>query len=297
MYEQRFRLQRRPFPATPDQSCWYPATGHERALHLLERGLAEGEGFLLLTGLSGTGKSLLAHRLCERLGEDTVATLWTHGRLQDRASLYQAILFDLQLPFEGASEQVLRLRLLDYLLENCAAGKRFVLVFDEAHHLDLDLLEELRLLGNLEAGGKKAFQVVLFGLPDLAQRLRQPGLSPMAQRIGAPIRLEPLELQEALDYLLHHLRLAGGSPEKILDEAALEVLARGTHGIPRLLNQAAQQALLLADAADLERIDAEAALEALHVIGLGEGEDGDAAGENPAAAPTFRLAEDTRRTA
>ena len=139
---------------------------------------------------------------------------------------------------------------------------------DEAQHLSADLLEELRLLGNLEAGGKKAVQVVLLAQPGILQKLAKPELASFRQRLVVRSQVEALGVEEALDYLLHHLRQAGGRPERIIDDAGLEVLARGAKGIPRLLNQAGHQALLLADAAGLAMVDAEAALEALSVLGL-----------------------------
>lgn len=314
MYEKRFQLKRRPFPATPDDSLYYPATGHESALQTLLRGIQEDEGLLLLSGVPGIGKTLLAQCLSDRLGPDTATAFLTNSQLADPTALLQSILFDLALPYEGASEQVLRLRLTDHLLKNCAAGKRFVLLLDEAHLLKPDLLEELRLLGNLEAGGRKAFQAILLAQPRILETLKNATLTPVSQRLAVRYAIEPLGLDEALDYLLHHIRLAGGKVEKLYDESALEVLARGTHGIPRLLNQAAHQALLLADAAELDQVDAEAALEALALLGLAqeeaeEPEESGGALEEEAAAfevggprnqggtPAFRLAEETRRSA
>lgn len=312
MYEKRFHLKRRPFPATPDDSLYYPATGHEAALQTLMRALREDEGLVLLTGAPGIGKTLLAHCLCDRLDAEAATAFLTHSQFADPAALLQAILFDLQLPYENASEQVLRLRLTDHLLKNCAAGKRFVLLIDEAHHLKPDLLEELRLLGNLEAAGKKAFQVVLLALPEILETLKKPRLAAVAQRLAVRCVVEPLGLEETLDYLLHHVRLAGGKPERIFDESALEVLARGTRGLPRLLNQAAHQALLLADVAELDRLDAEAALEALAVLGLAQEEEADetTASEDtveeeapafeiggPRSPDNLRLVQESRRTA
>jgi general secretion pathway protein A len=333
MYEKRFQLKRRPFPATPDDSLYYPATGHESALQALLGAVDNDEGLILLTGEPGTGKTLLAHCVSDRLGPETTTAFLTNSRLADATALLQAILFDLQLPYEDASDQVLRLRLTDYLLKNCLAGKRFVLIVDEAHHLKPQLLEELRLLGNLEAGGRKAFQAILLAQPDILQTLKQPCLAAVHQRLSLRCALEPLGLEEAIDYLLHHLRLAGGKAEKVMDESALEVIARGTHGVPRLLNQAAHQTLHLADAAELDQADAEAALEALAVLGMtqegGADEEVAASGEGEMAAvesgrevdeeaqappaeegaafevggprngetPPFRLARDTRRSA
>lgn len=267
MYETRFGLQRRPFPAIADDAFYYPATGHEAALATLARAVHDEEGLALVCGDPGTGKTLLGYCLSERLANEAVCAFLPNSHLADRSALFQALLFDLKLPYEDGSEQVLRLRVTSYLLETSVA-KRTVLLIDEAHHLSLDLLEELRLLGNLEAAGKKALQAILLAQPVLMEKLACPELNALRQRLTTQVQLEPLGIDESVDYLLHHLRHAGGRPEQIIDEAGLEVLARGTKGIPRLLNQAGHQALLLADAAEANIVDAEAALEALSALGL-----------------------------
>lgn len=268
MPETRFAFRRRPFPATPDTSCYYPATTHERALERLLQGLRQGEGVALLTGEPGTGKTLLCHCLLERLRPDTVTAFLVNSHLNSRFDLLQAILYDLSQPYEGRSEQELRLRLTEFLLHTFASGRRTVLLVDEAQHLAPDLLEELRLLGNLEAGLGKAVQILLVAQPALLHTLQRPELAALNQRLSVRVRLAPLPLEEAVDYLLHHFRLAGVPAEQVCSEEALEILARGSQGIPRLLNQAATQALLLAEAAGLEQVDAEVALEALTSLGL-----------------------------
>jgi general secretion pathway protein A len=297
MYETRFGLKRRPFPATPDDALYYPATGHEAALATLTGAIQDGEGMALLAGAPGTGKTLLGYCLCERLGGDAVCAFLPNSHFADRSALFQAVLYDLALPYEDGSEQVLRLRLTDKLLSTSSADQRSVLIIDEAHLLSPDLLEELRLLGNLEARGKKALQIVLLAQPLLLEKLARPELASLLQRLVARTHLEPLGVEESLDYLLHHLRQAGARPENVIDEGALEVLARGTGGIPRLLNQAGHQALLIAHAGDLNVVDAEAALEALNVLGLSTDEI-DQPGDKEAEIGTGpRLAEKVRRTA
>jgi general secretion pathway protein A len=281
MYEQRFGLKRRPFPPTPDTGFYYPSTLHESTLAALGRGLAEDESFVLLTGDAGTGKTLLGFLLLERLQDKVASAFLANSHFADRAALLQAILYDLGLPFDEGSEQSLRLRLTDQLLKSCAADRRTILIVDEAHHLNADLLEEMRLLANLEAGGGKALQVVLLAHPSLSRTLRQPGLESLHQRIAVRSTLGALEVEEAYDYLLHHLRLAGGKPEKIFDETALEAIARGAHGVPRRLNQAAHQAMVLANEGELPNVDAEAAMEALSMLGMAQGE-GVAEPEGPA---------------
>jgi type II secretory pathway predicted ATPase ExeA len=268
MYEKRFGLARRPFPATPDSDRYYAATGHEIALAALLRALADDEGIALLTGVPGTGKTLIGQVILDRLPEGTPTAFITNGHVSDRTGLLQAILYDLRLPYADRGEQVLRLRLTEQLLKSCEAGARTVLIIDEAHHLSSDLLEELRLLTNLEAGSRKALQVILIAQPAILETLMQPALVALQQRLAVRASLEPFGMAEAGDYLQHHVRQAGADPSTLLDESAMEVLVRGCGGVPRRLNQAAHQALVLADAADLPCVDAEAALEALTLLGL-----------------------------
>jgi type II secretory pathway predicted ATPase ExeA len=273
MIEAHFGLRRRPFPVGPDHACYYPATSHERALARLLAGLADGEGLLVLTAPPGLGKTLLGHCLLDRLGVrpgepepfEAVFLAGTHSR--DCIGLQQAILYDLSLPHQGRSEQEMRLALIDHLLAQYAAGRRTILVVDEAQHLSIEQLEELRLLGNLEGPSGKAIQVVLLGQPELLETLARPELASLRQRIAVRVGLEALDVEESADYLLHHLRSAGGRAE-LLGPEALEILARNTHGVPRLLNQAAHQALRLAAEAGNAEVDVEAVLEALTLLGL-----------------------------
>lgn len=270
MYPTHYQLRQRPFPGTPDPGRYYPATSHERAIARLLGGLTDGEGVMTLTGAPGTGKTLLCHCLLERLGSDKTVAFLTNGRAGCRAGLLQAVLYDLSLPYEGRNEQELRLALTDHLLRGYEQGRGTLLILDEAQHLTPDLLEELRLLGNLEARSGKALQVLLVGQPALLETLRRPELTALWQRVAIRAEVEPLPLQEAADYLLHHLRIAGGRPERLFADEALELLCRHTGGVPRLLNQSAHQALRLAAEAGAALVDVEAALEALASLGLAE---------------------------
>lgn len=263
-----FRLQSRPFPTTPAPQFYYAATAHEAALERLMKGLDDGEGVLLLTGDAGTGKTLVAHLLLERLGRDLNTALLTNCRFASRADLLRALLFDLGQPHQGLGEQELRLALTSYLLDEFAGGKRTVIVLDEAQGLMPDLLEELRLLGNLEAGHGKAVQIVLVGLPALLDTLAKPELDALNQRLAVRETIDALDLHESADYLLHQLRQAGGRPERIMTDEAVSIIARTAHGVPRLLNRYAHHALAFAEQAVAERVDAEVALEALAQLGV-----------------------------
>ena len=165
----------------------------------------------------------------------------------------------------------MRLTLTEYLLNNFAAGRGAVIIVDEAQNLTPDLLEELRMLGNLEARQGKAVQIVLVAQPGIVELLRQPPLAALRQRLAVRPKLERFDVHEATDYLVHRLRMAGGRPETMFTDEALEILARGADGIPRLLNQAAHQALTIACQAGASQVDAEAALEGLAALSL-EGE-------------------------
>jgi MSHA biogenesis protein MshM len=268
MTETQLGLKQRPFRSTPDSASYYPATTHERALARLLQALADQEGIILLTAAPGLGKTLLCQVVLERLGDKVTGAFLTNSHCSDRLGLLQAILYELSLPHEGRGEQDARLALTDFLLKNFSAGRRTTLIVDEAQHLTPELLEELRLLSNLEGHGGKALQVVLVAQPEIADVLGLPRMAGLLQRIAVRLRLDPLSVEEGADYLLHHVRMAGGRPEAIIAEEALEVLVRGTQGVPRLLNQAASQALLLTQEAGAAQVDAEAALEALAILGL-----------------------------
>ena len=148
---------------------------------------------LLLTGEPGVGKTLFCLCLLERLGGQTATAFLTNSHFRDRAGLLQAVLYDLSLPYEGRGEQEMRLALTDHLLKHFAAEQKpVVLIVDEAQHLDADLLEELRLLANLEAPGGRALQVVLAAQPSIAETLRRPELAALRQRLAVRAELGAL---------------------------------------------------------------------------------------------------------
>ena len=181
----RFQLRARPFRTTPDTQSYYPATPHESVLQHLVQAIDDEEAFALLTGDPGCGKTLIAHLLLTRLSEAT-SVLLTNCRFACRADMLRAVLYDLGQPHQGLGEQELRLALTDYLLTQLAAEKRTILVFDEAQGLTSDLLEELRLLTNLETARGKAAQIILIGQPALSETLERPELAALGQRL--PVR-------------------------------------------------------------------------------------------------------------
>jgi MSHA biogenesis protein MshM len=273
MYQSHFGLRQRPFRSTPDPGAYFPASAHENALTQLRQAVADDEPLALLVGEPGTGKTLVAAQFLARLGEDVSRVFLTNGHLDRRADLFQAILYDLGMPYEGKAEQELRLGLTDRLLTDYATGRRTILAIDEAHHLPADLLEEVRLLGNLETPCGRAVQSVLIAQPSILDTLRRPELRALAQRLIVRPELGRLARTEAVEYVVHQLRVAGARPTALIDDEALALLARGSEGLPRVLNQAAHLALLLTWQAGSGRVDAEGVLEAFGRLGIEVPED------------------------
>jgi type II secretory pathway predicted ATPase ExeA len=268
MYDTRFGLRRRPFRPTPDTDAYFPAATHESALHQLRRALDDDDGIVLLTGDPGSGKTLLTRKLLEDLDESVRVVLLTNSHVSRKGDLLQAILFDLGLPYQGLTEQAARLAVTESCLDSYRDGGKTLVVVDEAHHLTADVLEELRLLSNLEGKDGKAVQVLLVALPVIEETLDEPALVPLRQRLTARARLEPLDAEESAEYLRHQVEAAGGKPDRLFGEDVLDILAHAGQGVPRILNQAAHAAFALADEAGSSHVDAEAAVEAVTRLGL-----------------------------
>lgn len=294
MYDSQFGLRRRPFRPTPDTDAYYPATGHERALERISQAIDDEEGLILLTGEAGMGKTILARRFMETLPEETRPVLLTNSHFAERVDLLHAILYDLGLPYLGLGEQDARIAVTESCLEFFGEGGKTLIVLDEAQQLSLDLLEEVRLLSNLEGKEGRAVQILLVALPEFVDCLDRPGMNSFRQRLSIRHKIEPFSLEESADYLLHHIRVAGGKPERLFGEDVLDILTHAANGIPRVLNQAAHLAFTLAAENDLDHIDSEAAVEAITRLGLDPMSDGDPRppsddGEEPMSVPMAEI--------
>lgn len=281
---ERFHLARRPFRPTPDTSLYFPSESAESALTRLQSAHDEDAGLAVLDGESGVGKTLTAMKFLEQLPDDTPRLFLPMGRYARPAELYQAVLFDWGLPYQGLSEHELRLAVTERLLKSLETGASTVMVLDEAHHLTADILEDVRLLGNLETRTAKGVFVVLTGLPGLGDRLAEPEMAAFAQRVSARCRLAPLGEAESAAFLAHQIRVCGGDPDDLLSDEAGQLLVAGCRGVARLLNQAAGLAFVLAEQGGESAVDAEAAVEAMRYLGLA------AEPANPVQPPPARAA-------
>jgi type II secretory pathway predicted ATPase ExeA len=261
-------LDRRPFRPAVDPDSYFPAPSHEAAIAAVTAGFARRDPAVLVDGPPGVGKTLVARKWLEHLLPDVPRVVIPNARAERPAELLQAILFDLGQPYQGLSEQELRLAVTGLLLDAAAGPFPTVLVIDEAQHLGPPALEELRLLGNLETRRGAAVFALLVAHPGLRAALAGPGYEPFAQRVAARAAVEPLTAGESAEYIRHHLRAAGAEAGGVFDDEAVALLAGACGGIPRVLNRAAALALELAADSGAERVDVEAGLEALDRLGL-----------------------------
>ncbi|MDX1592673.1 MAG: AAA family ATPase [Gammaproteobacteria bacterium] len=269
MYLKHFGLEHKPFTIAPDPRFLFLSERYREAFAHLLYGLGEGGGFVLLTGEVGTGKTTLCRALLDQLPDDVDAALLINPRLE-AAELLAAVCDELGLEHPpGTASKPLLDRLNRHLLEAHAAGRRTVLIIDEAQLLGVDALESVRLLTNLETPSEKLLRLILVGQPELRGQLARPELRQLAQRITARYHLEPLDRREVEAYIDHRLRLAGDAGG-LFTRAAKARIHRATGGIPRLVNSVCDRALLGAYATDARRVDGRlAARAAAEVTGGG----------------------------
>jgi type II secretory pathway predicted ATPase ExeA len=257
MYENLFKLAERPFLAAPNTARYFPATVIENVRQTLCRAIERGAGTGLVIGPSGTGKTLLCQMLAEEFENRFAIAYLANGCLNDRQALLQAILYELRRPYQGLNEGELRLALLDFLEPTPGGSEGLLLIVDEAHALPVRLLEEIRMLTNLVRGGQPRVRVVLAGGPRLEERFADPRLSAFSQRLAARCYLESLDSVETAAYVRAQLASVGGDSTKLIDDEALRAVFRSSDGVPRLINQVCDHALILAGLAGIGRLSGE----------------------------------------
>jgi MSHA biogenesis protein MshM len=246
MYLQHFGLREYPFSLTPDTGFFFRYGSHQAAHNVLLVALRAGEGFIKVTGEVGTGKTLLCRLLLKTLGEDFV-TAYIPNPFLTPAALHMALADELGIGYPRNLGQHRLLKLInDRLIELNAAGRRVVLLLDEAQTLPQPSMEALRLLTNLETEKYKLLQVVLFGQPELDQRLAQSDLRQLRQRITFAHQLSPIDRSGFEGYIAHRLHIAGYQGPTLFRTDALTALYQASRGIPRLINILCHKALLAA---------------------------------------------------
>jgi len=246
MYDTYFQFDKRPFCPAPQVDRYFPGTAIEDARKTLTRCLQRGEGPAMVVGPSGTGKTLLCQVLAEQSKDSLRVALLQSGRLSSRRALCQAILYEFGRPYRGMDEGEVRLALVDYLMTDKDCQQGVVLLVDEAHTLPLRLLEEIRMLTNLSGDGRPLIRVVLAGAAVLEERFTNPKLDSFNQRMAGRCYLESLNRTETQDYILAQVNSVGGQGEQIFPQETCQSVYQATDGVPRLINQVCDHALLLA---------------------------------------------------
>ena len=265
MYEDYYGFVEKPFSLTPDPKYLYKSESHANAFELLQYAIRRREGFMVVTGDIGTGKTTLCRAVLERLDRKTFTALILNPFLAED-DLLRIILQDFGVVsrdemrrgrLAGVSKQELIETLNDFLLSLLPLGATALLIIDEAQHLPRPVLEHIRILSNLETNKEKLLQIVLVGQLNLRDVLKSPELRQLDQRVSVRYSLEPLTREETAAYVAHRLAIAGGGSAVSFSPKALQVVHRCTAGIPRVINLVCDRALLGAYSERAQRVTPE----------------------------------------
>jgi general secretion pathway protein A len=246
MYESFFGLQELPFALTPDPRFLWLSSTHEEGLAALYYGITRRKGFVLLTGDVGAGKTTLLRTALNHLPAETETALIFNTAELSAFDLLKLVATEFGITVEAQSKADLLIAINRFLLARLKRNLNTVLVIDEAQNLSTTTLEEVRLLSNLETDREKLVQILLTGQPELREKLAQPNLRQLRQRIAIEHHVEPLAEDEVASYLRHRVEVAGGKFEEIFEMGLEPIFYAASHGCPRLLNLLADRSLLAA---------------------------------------------------
>ncbi len=255
MFQDHFGIEENPFANTPDPQYLFMSPNHKEALAHLVYGVNGQSGFVLLTGEIGIGKTTLCRYLADNMPQGVEFALCVNPR-QSEAELLETICDEMNITVHGSRSRVKDLTdsLNAYLLDVNARGGRAVVIIDEAQNLGFDQLEQVRLLTNLETAQRKLLQIILVGQPELKDRIDEPDLVQLSQRITARYHLPPMSIDDVENYIRHRLNVAGLADE-IFSPEALNVIRQHARGVPRLINSICERCMLGAYAGGRYRID------------------------------------------
>lgn len=243
MYHNFYGFKEPPFTITPNSRFFFSSSKHMEALSTLIYAINERKGFVVITGDIGSGKTTVCRTLVNQLDRKTHVALITNTLLNSR-DLLTTILEDLEVDYTPGSKAKLLSQLNMYLIDQLKQNNNVVLIIDEAQNLTPSVLEEVRLLSNLETEDEKLIQIIFLGQPELKKKLALAKLEQLRQRIAVFYHLTPLSLEETKEYIRHRLKVASGLDREYFSDAALEKVYQFTRGVPRLVNQICDSSLL-----------------------------------------------------
>ncbi len=245
MYESFYRLSGKPFQLSPDPEFFFGSRGHRRAMAYLEYGLHQAEGFIVVTGEVGAGKTTLVQQLLRRLPANNVVPVQIVTTQLEAEDLVRIVASSFGLPTDDTNDKsTLLIRLEQYLRKLQTEGKRALLIVDEAQNLGARAIEELRMLSNFQLGTKATLQSFLLGQPELRDLMQRPEMRQLKQRIIAAYHLGPLDRAETQQYIEYRLAHVGWKGDPSFDSAAFDRIFTLTHGIPRRINTLVDRLLL-----------------------------------------------------
>ena len=255
MYEAFYGLQERPFSLTPNPRYVFYSDRYRTALEEVTYGIDRKEGFMLLSGLPGTGKTTLSRDLLEKLDPDRHCSALIFNPFLNGSEMLQSLLteFGIEYPRHAPKNELLK-RLNTFILDQLNLGKTCVAIFDEAQHLSSEFLEQIRVLSNLETADEKLIQIVLVGQPELLQRLKMPGMAQLSQRVSVRSALTHMDSEETRRYIYHRLNVAGAKGSLEFTKPAIELIYKASQGIPRRINAICDQSLLAGFVAQTQKI-------------------------------------------
>lgn len=254
LYAEHFGLSERPFTLLPDPSFLYWSGQHSRAFSVLEFGVLSRAPITLITGEIGAGKTTLVQHLLTRLDEELTVGLISNAQ-GGRGELLQWVLnaFSIDLPQDQADYVKMFQTFQDFLVSEYAEGRRVVLIIDEAQNLSVEGLEEIRMLTNVNANKDHLIQLILVGQPELRDMVRKPEMRQLAQRVAASFHLKEMDAESVAAYIRHRLKHVGGTGEEFTP-GAVQIIYEQTRGVPRLVNQFCDFAMLYAWSSELTRV-------------------------------------------
>jgi general secretion pathway protein A len=246
MYNAFFGFTESPFNLSPDPAFFFRSEQHEEALANLVYGVQARKGFIVLAGEVGTGKTTMLECLRDYLESQYIEFAFLFNSRINADQFFEMIAYDLNLPCQRTSKTEVLFALNQLLVEQAQDGRTVVLIVDEAHNLEWEVLEEIRLLGNLENRGGKLLQIILAGQPELDRKLDAPNLRQLKQRIVLRCNLQPFTLRDAADYIQSRLEMAGMPDQSIFSEELMAEIHMRAQGIPRIINAVCDNLLLTA---------------------------------------------------